>query len=270
MAGLDFSEGDGKALFIEGLAQAGLAAVGEEAWQQWLANPNKGEFLFWLRGTQAYKTEYPMAEEMRRKGLPFSEAGVISYRQNVRQLLHSVGAPPEFATKEYIDGLIANNIGFNEIEQRVAGGLQDYFNAPADVKAEFQSQLGDDAAIVAFYLDADHTIQQFQQIKAGALVRGYGKRFGFDINFDQAAQFGAGMSAEEVQQRLGQAQQFEPLTRGTLGQGGIDDSALVQDVFTGTNKRINREVEERAAAFSDQGGGYSSGAQTGFGVARGA
>lgn len=271
----DFSGGDGPALMGEALAQVGLYSIRDRAWQHWISLPpnefRQGEFNLWLREQPEYKVIFPYAAKLREQGIPFTEAAAIQWGVQARQELHRIGVPAEMITKEYIDGMIGANLGFNEFQQRVIGGLAEYMESPAEVKQAFQEQLGDDSAVIGFYLDANQTMQRFNEIKAGALTRGYAKRFGIDVNFDKASQYAYGMTAEQIKGGLAQADQFGALSRGTVGDPtayGAD--SLVEDVFSQRSSRIEREVEERSAQFADASSGYQSGALTGFGSARGA
>lgn len=267
--GLDFSQGDGRALFADYLNSIGLGSLGDAAWQKWLENPNPGEFALWLRGTAEYKQRFPYAEDLRKRGIPFTEAGAISYEQNARSLLHAVGVPDGFVTQDYLNKLIAGNISYNELEQRVASNISEYELAPEVVKQEFRNQLGDEGALIGFFLDPQHTMQQFQAIRANALVRGYGKQFGLNLaNTD--AQYALGLSAQQVQQGLSQVAELGALGRGTIDQvTATSDEQLASDVFTGVTGRIRKQLEQRAAEFGDAGSS-NTGQQPGFGVARGA
>lgn len=276
MAPLDFSTGDGVALLGEALNTMGLYSLRDEAWRQWNALPDgpakQGEFLLWLRGTKEYQAQFPYAEDLRRKGIPFTEAGAVAYNRQARQLLRQAGVPDAWVTQEYVNSLIANDIGFNELQERVAGGITDYMNAPELVKAEFRSQLGDDGAVLGFFLDGQHTMQEFNRIKATALTRGYGATYGFnDIDATAAGEFAYGMTADQIRQRLAQATQFDPLTRGTADDpDALTDTTLVKNVFADDTRLINRELAERSAQFADTAGQNFNQAKTGFGAARGA
>lgn len=272
--GLDFSTGSAKSIFAEYLGQIGINADGafiDAAFAQWNnVRGNRDEFLLWLRGTDTYKARFPYAADLRARGVPFSEAGAIQYERNVRQLLHSVGAPDAFMTQDYLNKLIQGDVSYNELESRVANNYADYLNAPEVVKAEFRAQVGDDSALLAYYLDPQHTLQNFNDIKAKALVRGYGKQFGLNLG-DNAAQYAYGLSGQQVQQGLAQTKELGALTRGTVGEpGALTQDQLAQDVFSGDTTAVRRLVEQRTAEFSDAGGPATGQQRTGFGAARGA
>lgn len=267
----DFSQGDSLPLIEEQLRQIGINDHGFalDAWQHWLNNPNGGEFMLWLRSTPTYQARFPYAAELRKRGIPFSEAGAINYERNVRQLFHMIGAPDGFATQDYINKLILNDVSYNELEQRVAGNYAEYLAAPQAIKDEFKAQLGDDSAVLAYYLDPQHTAQQFNEIKAKSLVRGFGKQFGVNLG-DQAAQYAYGQSADQVQQEIANAARLQPLTRGTIDNAGITTDQQTRAAFLGDQTAVDRAVEARGAAFADAGGFTGGGARTGFGSARGA
>lgn len=270
----DFSQGNARELFLEGLRENGLqvdAGFADEAWNKWLDNPNDAEFAYWLRSTQPYKDAFPYAADLRAKGIPFKEANAVTYKRQARQLFHMVGLPDTYSTDTYINNLIAGDVSFQELQARVTNNLAEYENAPEEIKAEFRSQLGDDSAVVAYYMDPQHTQQNFAEIKAAASVRGYGKRFGFDnIDTDFAKRYGYNLSDADVQQRLQSASQLESLTRRTFNEapGTANDTTLLKATFTGDTRQLERQAERRNAEFADMSGGYSAGAQTGFGAAR--
>ena len=272
---IDFSTGDGPELMGEALQRVGMYSIRDRAWSYWISLPEgqfrQGQFELWLREQPEYKLMFPYAEKLRREGVPFTEAAAISWANEARKELRRIGVPPEMITKEYIDGMIGNNLGFSEFQQRIIGNLAEYMESPEEVKAAFREQIGDDSAVIGFYMDSDQTMQKFKEIKAGALTRGYGKRFGLNIDFDKASRYAFGMSAEQIKSGLAQADQFGALGRGTIAdQGTYGGDQLVEDVFSQRTGRVEKELEERSAQFADAGGGYSSGAQTGFGAARGA
>lgn len=277
MTMIDYSQGDSMAILGDELTAIGLGSLTAQAWEQWNKLPDgpfkQAEFVAWLRGTPEYQKRWPYAAAKRARGEYFEEGAAIQFERQVRQIFHMAGVPEGFLTQDYINGLIDRDISFNEVQEDVLGAVVDYLGAPEIVKQEIRAQLGgDDNAAIAFIIDPDHAAQRYQQIIAGAKVRGYGKQYGFgDLNMEQAGEYAYGMTGKEIQGRLAQADQFGALGRGTLGdQGTYGGDELVKDVFTQRTARVERELEERAAQFADAGGGYSAGSKTGFGSARGA
>lgn len=276
MPPLDYSQGDAVDLFRRELEAYGLGSLADSAWEQWNRIPDgpfkKQQYAAWLYGTDAYKARFPYAEEKRRTGQFFNESAAIEYERQVRQVMHMAGVPKEMITQDYLNRLIKDDISFNEVQQDVLGGLAEYMAVPEVVKQEFRSQLGDDSAIIGFFIDPEQTQQRFQEIKAAAFVRGFGKRYGFnDLNRERASEYAYGMSAEQIRSGLAQADQFGALSRGTLSDNGTyGGDQLVEDVFSQRTGRIEKELEERAAQFSDGGGPATGAAVTGYGAARGA
>lgn len=273
--GIDFSQGSASALLDDYLRQLGMYSpqFSQAALTQWKnlagSQDRGGEFMLWLRGTPEYQARFPYAADLRKRGVPFTEAGAINYERNVRQLFHMVGTPDGFLTQDYINKLIANDVSYNQLEQRIAGNYQEYLAAPQVVKDEFRKQLGDDSAVLAFYLDPEHTVQQFNEIKAKALTRGFGKQFGVDLG-DTAAQYAYGQSADQVQSEVARVGQLGGLQRGTIDQAAATQDDLARAAFLGDTAAVNRQLEQRDAEFGDAGGFAGSAGRTGIGAARGA
>lgn len=270
MALVDYSTGNAQSQVRSYLDGFGLGALSDAAWEQWnKLGGNADEFVAWLRSTPEYKQRFPYMDQLRQQGRAISEADALGYERNVRQLLRPI-VPEGFLTQDYVNKLILNDVSYNELQERVATNLRGYYDSPDIIKQEFQKQMGaaGDAAVAAYYLDPEHTVQQFGEIKARALVRGYGQQYGFNFSNQDATQIGLGRSAGEIQQGLSQAASLDPLTRSTIGDGGLTDSQVVGDVFAGDQRRINRQLEQRAAEFSDGGGPQIGQQKTGFGAAR--
>lgn len=271
MTMVDLYSGAGTSVMEAELDQWGLRGLAAPAAAQWAKDPDPNRFMQWLRSTPEYKARFPYMEQLAKEGRAISEREALTYERATRQLFRNAGLPANaFDQQEYINKMILADVSYAELEQRVQTGLVKALNAPAEVRAYFAERLGDasEGALAAFYLDPDQSITQIKKLETQAQLVGRGRRFGLDINADLGIEYALGFSPEEIQARLAQAAQFAPLGRGVIGGSGVNDDSLVSAAFTGDTQRIDRELEQRAAAFSDGGGTYSAGATTGFGAAR--
>jgi hypothetical protein len=278
------------ALIRRVLDQAGLGSLYNWAVQQMIngAFEDENQLYFALRDTQEFQTRFRGLLERERNGLPpISVQEALAYENQAYQLYRQADFPPGFydSTDDFQD-LIARNVGFNELQQRVALFTEAAGAGREQVREELIRHSGNLAAgdavdamsdgdLAAWLMDTDKGLEAVRQRLGSAEVSAAARQVGFGaLSYDEATQLLAqGVEAPQARQGFGALAQAGDVT-GTLA-GENAASGMSREGQLGVVRGVGESVQEfeqrrkrRTGAF-EGGGGFATGQEgvSGVGVA---
>lgn len=222
--------------------------------------------------TNTFNQSFPEYQASIQAGHPMDPGTILEYRQNVKSVMFNAGIPSGFydSNQDYAD-LIGKGVSAKELSDRVLNGFDKVAHAPQEVKDVFNSYFGaqGEAALATFFLDPSKGSELLTKMATQGEIGGAGKRFGFDVNVDQAGRLAElGVDARSAQQGFEQAKTLNPLTQETISETqDLTSQDTINTVFGvggDSAEQVKRRQQERSAAF--QGGGGAAQTQGGLGV----
>jgi len=197
---------------------------------------------------------------------------------NVHGLNKYIEASSNTNTMEtYIGDLIAGNISFQQIQDRMAQGVEAVLNAPPEVAQQFETYFGGEGenALLANFIDPNQTLFNLRDMAQAAVAGGYAINIMGDEGFigKQLAEEIADLdyTSQQLQQAFSAVSQQSLLFAEKLGE---EDYTMAQEgvkaalnMDQDVSKRVQRRRRERMGDFSGGGGAMVSGTTTGFGSA---
>jgi hypothetical protein len=197
---------------------------------------------------------------------------------NVHGLNKYIEASSNTNTMEtYIGDLIAGNISFQQIQDRMAQGVEAVLNAPPEVAQQFETYFGGEGenALLANFIDPNQTLFNLKDMAQAAVAGGYAINIMGDEGFigKQLAEEIADLdyTSQQLQQAFSAVSQQSLLFAERLGE---EDYTMAQEgvkaalnMDQDVSNRVQRRRRERMGDFSGGGGAMVSGTTTGFGSA---
>jgi hypothetical protein len=273
-AAQDTAEADLKTI----LATYGLSSLANWAWQQIVAGESEDQVVFNLSQTAQFKARFPAIALRQAAGLPaISPGDYVTYENQAAQQFQAAGFPAS-----YIDNpanytqLIANDVGQQELGDRINLAVQAAYNSPPDTQTILQRDYGISPGMnaaawfdpkVAEPLLAQHFLAA--QIGTAADQTGYGSS---KVTDDYLAQLGVSQTqaAAGFNDLATKSQLFTPLP-GEAGTG-IDQNTQIAAEFgqnAAAQQAVSQVEQDRLGAFKE-GGTYQSGSGgfSGIGTSR--
>lgn len=224
-----------------------------------------------LREQDAFKSRFKVIFDRQDKGLPaISPAQVIEYERTAAQLMGRFGMPRGFYDNpaDFHD-LLLKDVSPAELQVRLEQGYAQVVSAPQEVRDVFRDFYGVDGdnALASFFLDPEKSQPVLETKLAAAQDAGAGRRFGFDLNYDQAdrlARVGVGQDqaakgflqlnsqAGLYHEGFGEHTDLTAEEEGVRATFGLDAEA---------QRVVDRRAQGRQAQFG--GGGGASDGKTG-------
>ena len=197
---------------------------------------------------------------------------------NVHGLNKYIEASSNTNTMEtYIGDLIAGNISFQQIQDRMAQGVEAVLNAPPEVAQQFETYFGGEGenALLANFIDPNQTLFNLKDMAQAAVAGGYAINIMGDEGFigKQLAEEIADLdyTSQQLQQAFSAVSQQSLLFAERLGE---EDYTMAREgvkaalnMDQDVSNRVQRRRRERMGDFSGGGGAMVSGTTTGFGSA---
>jgi hypothetical protein len=279
------------ALIRRVLDQAGLGSLYNWAVQQMIngAFEDENQLYFALRDTTEFQQRFRGLLQREADGLPpISVQEALAYENQAYQLYRQADFPPGYYdSPDDFQDLIARNVGFNELQQRVAlyteaAGSGREFIREELVRHTGNASLGDaidamsDGDLAAWITDPEKGLEAVRQRLGSAQVSAAARQVGFGaLSYDEATQLLAqGVEAPQARQAFGTLAQAGDIT-GTLA-GEDAASGMGREAQLGVVRGVGESVQEfeqrrkrRTGAF-EGGGGFATGQEgvAGVGVAR--
>lgn len=223
-----------------------------------------------LEQTDVFRERFGVITEQQRraaKGEPvlvMTPAQVIEYENRVKQMMSASGLPTTFYDEpKDFHRLILADMSPDEVQRRIAQAYDYVDAAPPEVRAKFNEFYGPgqgDAALAAWALDPDRTLNDINRATRTAYTAGMAKRF--DIEIDRSA---AERIAQLPQTEAGIVQGLETVARQSdilregIGEAtDITNEDAISAVFEGNadaTRRINQRIGERRSVDKSSTGG---------------
>jgi hypothetical protein len=250
---------------------------------------DENQLYFALRSTPEFQQRFRGLLQRETDGLPpISVQEALAYENQAYQLYRQADFPPGYYdSPDDFQDLIARNVGFNELQQRVAlyteaaGAGREYIREEL-VRHTGNASLGDavdamsDGDLAAWITDPERGLEAVRQRLGSAQVSAAARQVGFGaLSYDEATQLLAqGIEAQQARQGFGVLAQAGDVT-GTLAGENVD-SGMSREGQLGVVRGVGESVQEfeqrrkrRTGAF-EGGGGFATGQEgvSGVGVAR--
>jgi len=249
---------------------------------------DENQLYFALRDTPEFQERFQGLLAREQAGLPpISVQEALAYENQAYQLMRSADFPPGFYdTYHDFQAMIANNISFNELNQRVSIYVEAAGVGREQIREELIRHMGNagigdavdamsDGDLAAWLLDPDAGLQAVRQRVSSAEVSATARQAGFGaLSYEEATQMvGEGIEAQQSRQAFSDLARAGDVT-GTLA-GEQVDSGMARGNQLGLVRGVGESIAEfearrrrRQGAF-EGGGTFSTGQEgvTGVGVA---
>lgn len=264
-----------QALIASILAEYGLGGVGLETLvMEWITNGVTDRALLraLIEDTEQFKARFPAMAMRQQQGLSrISAAEYIGFENYAATLFADFGLPPGFYDErgdftDFIASFADVASGRSSLQRRVQGGFVAVATAAPEIRDAFSRYFGvaGDAALAAFFLDADRAIPALEAQVQLAQIGGAGGQFGFNVSMERADMLrGRGITESSAREGFSQVSELNPLLRETIGES-VDYTAEnegISSVFRLNQEsvdRLRRRMEQRQSAFGG-GGGFTRG-----------
>lgn len=218
-----------------------------------------------------FKARFPVIEQRRLAGLtPVSPAEVMEYEQRGRELMRQAGLTNStFTNKDYLQGLMGQDVSLAEVQTRLNDGLLRVQQAPPEVRNVFGQFFGTsgDAALAQLFLDPEKAVPELEKMASTAIVGGIGERYQVNLTKEIARQVAdTGVSDAAIWQGFQKLDSISSIFNESISetQDLTKEGAGVGAVFgtqPGQTELLQRRVDSRLAAF--RGGGGAAAADQG-------
>lgn len=270
-----------RAILSDLLRQYGLTSLTDWAFQR-LGNSTDPMIVEQeLFQRDEFKRRFPSYWERINRGLPAkSPQEIMQYESNARGLFRAAGIPETFYDQpDEIARLIVADVGFNELQSRVANAYNRVAQAPVEVRQTFSEYYGGsdpDGALVALALDPEMAEQKVIQRAAAAEAGGLARQVaGISVMRPFAERLAeAGISSGELRQGFDQLRQQSRLYEASVSEQNDMSAATtgVEATFGLSADAANRVAQRRSQrlARANATGGFAASEQglVGLGEAR--
>jgi hypothetical protein len=223
-----------------------------------------------LRQTPEYQARFPAMASLAARGQAMNEVDYVNYEINARQQEAQYGLPTGMLSDpQNIARMLENNVSASDLNQRVALNAAAGMDAPPELKQTLQDYYGLDstAALTAYYLDPEHSLDYLNQQMATAKIGAAARRQSLSLGVTDAQTLAAqGVTDAQANQAFGTVAALRGLEGGT-GET-VSQGTLVKAAFgdAAAQDQVTRVQKGRTAQFA-QGGGASAAQQgiTGLG-----
>ena len=246
---------------------------------------DENQLYFALRDRPEFQQRFRGLLERERNGLPpISVQEALAYENQAFQLMRSADFPPGFYdSPDDFQDLIARNVSFNELNQRVAIYTEAAGAGREQIREELvrmnqNAEIGDavdamsDGDLAAFLMDPDRGLQAVRQRLSSAQVSAAARQVGFGpLGYDEATQLvGQGIEAQQARQAFSDLARSGDVTGALAGEDAGSGMARADQL--GLVRGVGESVAEfearkrrRQGAF-EGGGGFSTGQEGVVGV----
>jgi len=247
------------------LRQWGLDSLVDVVWQQITVDATPEQVVAAIRGTDVYRTRFAAITQRQAAGLPaVSEADVIAYETQARQLMRAHGLPAGFydQSDDFVRA-IAGDVSINELNDRVRLAATAVNDEPPETRDELERLYGvAPGDLVAYMLDPDRALPLIERRARAAQIAGAARTTGFGVISAEDAERAASLTSSPEQARQGFAQiaGLGELREGIIGERGearFTDRELINSTFGGDSdvkQRLSRRQRARQAEFAQSGG----------------
>ena len=226
-----------------------------------------------LQDTEEYKTRFKANQARLKAGLQVLQpAEYLNLEDGYRQVLRSYGMT-QFATDEYVQQFIANDVSAKELSDRVTIAVQQVQNADPAILTQLKDYYGIGPADAAAYiLDPNQQITKIQRQVAAAQIGVAAAKQGLQSNVAVSEQLAA-QGIDQAQAQKGYATIADILpTAEKLSQiygdiGTYDQSTAEQEMFNqlASAQRKRQQLSAREVAqFSGSSGAAKGAFSTGY------
>lgn len=260
------------------LRQYGLGDMTDWIKSKLIAGASEAEIQIELYDQPAFKARFPAIEARRASGLnPVSPAEILEYETRAREKLRRAGLTGEqFTSKEYLQGMMTQDVSVFELEDRLNNGLIRIQQAPAEVRNAFGAYFGTsgDIALAQFFLDPELAVPELEKMASTAMVGGIGERYNVHLAQQIAREVAdTGVSDAAVWQGFQKLDTIRSIFEESISETTdlTAEGAGIGAIFgtqAGATDTLQRRVDTRTSQFRG-GGGAASGDQgvVGLGVA---
>lgn len=256
--------------------QYGLGSLANKIKELAVDGATEATITLALQETDEYKTRFKANQARLKAGLQVLQpAEYLNLEDGYRQVLRSYGMN-QFATDEYVQKFIENDLSAKEISDRVSIAVQQVQNADPAILAQLKDYYGIGTTdAVAYILDPNQQISKIQRQVAAAQIGVAAAKQGLQSNVAVSEQLAAqGITQAEAQKGYATIADILP-TAEKLSQiygdiGTYDQSTAEQEVFnqlaSAQRKRqqlTSREVAAFGASSGLARGGLSEGKTAG-------
>jgi hypothetical protein len=221
-----------------------------------------------LQDTEEYKTRFKANQARLKAGLQVLQpAEYLNLEDGYRQVLRSYGMT-QFATDEYVQQFIANDVSAKELSDRVTIAVQQVQNADPAILTQLKDYYGIGPADAAAYiLDPNQQITKIQRQVAAAQIGVAAAKQGLQSNVAVSEQLAAqGIDQATAQKGYATIADILPTAEklsqiyGQVGQ--YDQSTAEQDVFNqlASAQRARKKLTDAEAATFNASSGTIKGA----------
>lgn len=217
---------------------------------------------------KVFDAMYPEIRLRTEAGLqPLSVTQIQQYRTDAKALMRAAGLPSGFYdSKEDFTTLLVGDVSVSELNERINQGFVQVAQAPKEVRESFGEFFGvnGDAALAAYFLDADRAIPVLAEEVEVAKIGGASKAFGYNLNVGRARQVaGTNVSYEQARNTFSGLRTMDGLfeetiteaTNFTAEQEGVD-AAFGLDAGD-ADRKLKDRLGQRVAAGSGVGSAAS-------------
>ena len=259
-----------RALINIWLAQFGLSALTDWAWDKILDGEGFDQITLEVPTTETFKKRFPAYEQMLTLVPNFTVKDYVDYENNVFYQSSRYGIPQEmYGTPEKISDMLIKGVSANEVNDRFQIAAAASQAAPKEVKDAITALYGvGEGAFVAYYLDPDIAMPILERQWAAAQVAGAASQQQMTSNREEAERLASmGITYDAARKGFGQAESQEGLggagiTREDRVAAAFGDQAAAMRIQTAQQRRASDFAGGGGAAESQQGVGGLLGAGT--------
>lgn len=224
-----------------------------------------------IESTDVWRDRFGVIVEQRRraaKGDPvevMSVEEVVAYERAAGQLMRQAGLPASFYDSyQDFNSLILDGVSVAEIDERLGESFNRARNVAPEVRAAFEDFYGvgrSEAALAAYFLDPERTLNTLQRESRTAYAAGMGERYGIGLSRSRAEQIaGSPLTEGGITQGLEQVNRLGAVFSESIGetndlQAGREGVDLVFDGDSSADTAISRRVASRRAGDRTAVGG---------------
>lgn len=239
----------------------GLASLADWAWKMIQSGESTAGIQIDLYNQPAFQQRFWVIGARQKAGLdPVSPTDILNFEQSWTELAHAAGLPPSFANKDMAQQFMANNVSFNEAQERVQRGFIEMHNAPTEVRDMFGQYFGSrgDAALAAMFMDTQRALPDLERMVTEAKIGGRGVMQGFTVNEGLANRLAKlGVTDPQAGQGFDQLAHERQLFTETISEhNDITEQQGIEGQFgldAGAQQQVERRAETRKAATAGTG-----------------
>ena len=248
------------------LSRSGLESLTSWATEMIIDGASEAEIEISLYDQPAFRQRFPMIFARANAGYgAISVQEVLEYENRAKEMAKSFGVS---LSNTEISDLIANDVSFQEAQDRLSMAGQAVHMASTGLKSELQRMYGiSQGDLIKYWLDPKKEAPVLQRRFAAASISEQATRSGWDHQLSTAQAEGLaklGMEPDQAAKGFGALTQAEELFEAvddTEEDIGVEDQLRVITGDQDMNALIEKRGEKRVAKFQE-GGSFATG-QTG-------